>query len=218
MLPRYLPFIEELNASFTSVKSSMEVPIPEYIYRNLPELEAVFRLMNADGSGVVSRSEFETACDSLAMASKQAISKEEKDFLVQQLDPANTDRISFVDFLNSIRYQYMDVDSAGDGQNLSDAVPLTAEEVDAMHASDDDDDLENDVDDNPDLESEKNVKKVRPRELSISVKMKAPTGEAPSGRRVRSASAVGKLRVSRDGTHSANSSTVLSSIAARVGK
>ena len=43
-------------------------------------------------------------------------------------------------------------------------------------------------------------------------------GEAPSGRRVRSASAVGKLRVSRDGTHSANSSTVLSSIAARVGK
>ncbi|KAH8048329.1 manganese ion binding protein [Aureococcus anophagefferens] len=215
----YLPFIEELNASFTSVKSSMEVPIPEYIYRNLPELEAVFRLMNVDGTGVVSRAEFENACDSLSMASKSQISAEEKEFLVQQLDPNNTDQISFVDFLNSIRYQYMDTGTAGEGADLSDQPALTAEEVDAMEGESDEE-QHDDVEDEPDLEDVKNVKKVRPRELSISVKMKAPSESQASGagRRVRSASAVGKLRVSRDGAHSANSSTVLASIAARVGK
>ena len=64
-------------------------------------------------------------------------------------------------------------------------------------------------------------KRVRPRELSISIKMKAPVaaaegdGSAPPPRRVRSASAIGKLRVSRDGAHSANSNAVLAKIAAR---
>ena len=120
-----------------------------------------------------------------------------------------------VDFLNSIRYHYMDTEPelvAAPETEAAPAAPRTAAEVDAEEDTDGDD---GDAGDGPEFTQEP-VKRVRPRELSISIKVKAPiedTGQPK--RRVRSASAVGKLRVSRDGAHSANSSAVLAQIAAR---
>ena len=162
----YKPFIEELRASFTAANSSMEVPVPEYIYRNLPELEACFRLLDGSGSGVVSRQDFGKACDALSLASKTSISESDKQFLVDQLDPEKTDKISFVDFLNSIRYSYMDL--GPDAENAAAASPATAvssapvktaEEVDAEAATDEDE-ADDEIDEPVDLHANRPASEV----------------------------------------------------------
>ncbi|KAJ1459088.1 Metallo-dependent phosphatase-like protein [Pelagophyceae sp. CCMP2097] len=205
----YASFMEELRASFKSVGTSMEVPIPEYIYKMLPELEACFRLLDQTGSGTVSAAEFDDACGYLDLAQGSPMAAADKAFLLQQLDPRKTGKISFVAFLNSVRFECLDT-SKDRGESDEEMVILGPGGLperyyaDGACSEDDGDDAETlSPRDSPrSVAPAAKPQRLRPRALSVVIKKRgARKGSGPKAqvdsesRRVRSCSAVGKLNM-----------------------
>jgi len=84
-----------------------EIPIPEHVYRYLPELEAMFRMMNTDGTGHLTPDQFNAACDALNAVMKgsdaEQISEPDRVLVLKSMDPQGKGDIRFVDFLNSVK-------------------------------------------------------------------------------------------------------------------
>ena len=79
--------------------------VADAIYKNIKQLEAVFRLMDVDDSGALSMDEFTQACEVINRVSEGAavLSTEQIQDLAEQMDQDKDGVISYNEFLESMR-------------------------------------------------------------------------------------------------------------------
>ena len=81
------------------------VAVSEVIYKNIKQIEAVFRMMDVDGSGNLSREEFQEACAVLNKASPESqLSAEQIEELAENMDADHNGTISFNEFIEKMRH------------------------------------------------------------------------------------------------------------------
>ena len=99
----YKPFIESLTGTFVGKNST--VTLSDSIYRNRSEMETLFRLMDVDKSGQLSREEFHHACAILneCGGSGNQITNDEVDALLGAMDRNGDGMVSFNEFLEAVR-------------------------------------------------------------------------------------------------------------------
>jgi len=78
--------------------------VTETIYRQRKTLETIFRILDTDNSGSLTREELRVGCDLLAKHSASIqLSSEELDQLVDTMDINRDGQINFNEFLESFR-------------------------------------------------------------------------------------------------------------------
>ena len=89
----------------TGTTTPRATPVADAIYKNIKQLEAVFRLMDVDDSGALSMDEFTQACEVINRVSEGAavLSTEQIQDLAEQMDQDKDGVISYNEFLESMR-------------------------------------------------------------------------------------------------------------------
>ena len=98
----YNEFLDGLEV-MGGVDEAKQVPIPEHVYRFLPELEQMFRMMNTDGTGHLTREQFNDMVDALNKVVKteaEWLTAADRELVLTSMDPQYKGDIRFVDFIN----------------------------------------------------------------------------------------------------------------------
>jgi len=100
---QYHAFLKSVEGRFAGKNGA--VPLSEAIYRNRTEMESLFRIMDTDSSGHLSKEEFHRACQLLNKCSgcETAISAEEAETLLSAMDADGDGSVSFNEFLEAVR-------------------------------------------------------------------------------------------------------------------
>jgi serine/threonine-protein phosphatase with EF-hand domain len=101
----YGSFLKSVSGMYIGQHAS--VTLSDSIYRNRGEMETLFRLMDADKSGQLSREEFHRACMIINECSGDdaKISDDEIDALLKAMDRDGDGMVSFNEFLEAIRVE-----------------------------------------------------------------------------------------------------------------
>ena len=103
----YGSFLKSVSGMYIGQHAS--VTLSDSIYRNRGEMETLFRLMDADKSGQLSREEFHRACMIINECSGEhaKITDDEIDALLNAMDRDGDGMVSFNEFLEAIRVETM---------------------------------------------------------------------------------------------------------------